>query len=93
MNPCKSGVSKSTSFWPLSQPTHRRQIMTKTLAEALREAVTAMAHYADEDRAEFSYPVLDDALVTARAALAAYDAKRESALQELADLGQAWDAT
>jgi hypothetical protein len=31
-------------------------------------------------------------LDAARAALAAYDAKREAALKELADMGQAWDA-
>jgi len=47
---------------------------SKALAQALREAVFAMAYYAEDDHAAYDYPALDEALRKARPALAAYDA-------------------
>ena len=61
--------------------------------EALREAERFISYYSGEtDGCFVGTGTPSKCLEQIRAALAAYDAKREAALKELADLGQAWDA-
>ena len=67
--------------------------MSDALAEALREAERFIAYYSGEtDGCFVGTGTPSKCLEQIRAALATYDAKREAALKELADLGQAYDA-